>query len=343
MAQPQRDVKRTALRTSPLFQAMQPQELDAILSFASERRVRRGQMIVQKGDEGSSMMAVLSGRVRISAVNAEGKEITLNVINPGEVFGEIALLDGQPRSADAHAIEDTVLLVVERRHFMPFLASNQTLATRLLAVLCERLRSTSMALEQIALFDLEARLARLILKLAADYGRPSPDRHAHRDEAVAARHFQPGRVVAGEREQAAWATGATVACWHSRAATSSCAAVPIFRPWPSRGRTRWLWATAERAATPAGRCPHARTYFYHGGRAEGHGGHGSWSGRFRRGLHHVAPQAINQASRMEVQNQADTDAAHAEIGVQLRFVHRQDRSDGFDFQDDLASHHNIGF
>lgn len=175
MAQPQRDVKRTALRTSPLFQGMQPEELDTILGFATERRVRRGQMIVQKGDEGSSMMAVLSGRVRISAVNAEGKEVTLNVINQGEVFGEIALLDGQPRSADAYAIEDTSLLVVERRHFMPFLASNQTLATRLLAVLCEKLRSTSLALEQIALFDLEARLARLILKLAADYGRPSAD------------------------------------------------------------------------------------------------------------------------------------------------------------------------
>ncbi len=175
VAQPQRDVKRTALRTSPLFQAMQPEELDAILGFATERRVRRGQMIVQKGDAGSSMMAVLTGRVRISAVNAEGKEITLNVINPGEVFGEIALLDGQPRSADAYAIDDTSLLVVERRHFMPFLASNQTLASRLLAVLCEKLRSTSMALEQIALFDLETRLARLILKLAADYGRPSAD------------------------------------------------------------------------------------------------------------------------------------------------------------------------
>lgn len=175
MAQPQRDVKRTALRTSPLFQAMLPEELDAILGFATERRCRRGQMIFQKGDTGSSMMAVLSGRVRISAVNADGKEITLNVINPGQMFGEIALLDGEPRSAAASAIEDTSLLVVERRHFLPFLASNQTLASRLLAVLCERLRNTSLALEQIALFDLEARLARLILKLAADYGRPSAD------------------------------------------------------------------------------------------------------------------------------------------------------------------------
>jgi len=175
VAQPQRDMRRAALRACPLFQAMQPGELEAILEFATERRVRRGQIVVQKGDAGSSMMAVLAGRVRISAVNAEGKEITLNVINPGQVFGEIALLDGQPRSADATAIEDTVLLVIERRHFMPFLASNQNLAARMLAVLCERLRSTSIALEQIALFDLEARLARLILKLATDYGKPTAD------------------------------------------------------------------------------------------------------------------------------------------------------------------------
>ena len=68
MALPQRDLKRTALRTSPLFQAMQPEELDTILGFATERRIRRGQTIFQKGDSGSSMMAVLSGRVRISAV-----------------------------------------------------------------------------------------------------------------------------------------------------------------------------------------------------------------------------------------------------------------------------------
>lgn len=163
------------MRASPLFQAMGTAELDAMLAVATERRIRRGQVVFQKGDIGSAMMAVLSGRVRISAVNGDGKEITLNVINPGQVFGEIALLDGQPRSADASAIEETMLLVVERRHFMPLLAANQDLVARLLAVLCERVRSTSLALEQIALFDLEARLARLILKLAADYGRATSD------------------------------------------------------------------------------------------------------------------------------------------------------------------------
>ena len=81
-------------------------------------------------------MAVLRGRVRISSVSGDGKEVTLNVINPGEIFGEIALLDGQPRSADATAIEDTLLLVVERRHFLPFLRQNEDLFLRLLSVLC---------------------------------------------------------------------------------------------------------------------------------------------------------------------------------------------------------------
>lgn len=166
-----REARRAALCASPLFEAMRPEELDQILEFATERRVPRGGAIFQKDDPGSSLLAVLAGRVRISMVSAEGKELTLNVINPGEVFGEIALLDGKPRSADATALEATVLLAVERRHFLPFLRRNEDLYLRLLAVLCDRLRRTSVALEEIALFDLEARLARLLVKLAADYGR----------------------------------------------------------------------------------------------------------------------------------------------------------------------------
>jgi CRP-like cAMP-binding protein len=172
MAKLEREAKRAALTASPLFQAMKPGELDEILKLSSEKAWPRGATIFQKGDEGSSMMAVLSGRVRISAVSSDGREVTLNVISPGEIFGEIALLDAKPRSADATAIEQTTLLVVERRQFLPFLRQNDDLYLRLLAVLCDRLRRTSLALEGIALFDLPARLARLLLKLAEDYGRP---------------------------------------------------------------------------------------------------------------------------------------------------------------------------
>lgn len=174
MARLDRELKRAALLGSPLFQAMTPAELDATLELATDRHCPRGSTIFQKGDDGSSLMAVVSGRVRVSSISAEGKEVTLNVISPGEIFGEIALLDGKPRSADATATEDTQLLVVERRHFLPFLRRNDDLYLRLLAVLCERLRRTSLALEELAMFDLPARLARLLLKMAEDYGRPAP-------------------------------------------------------------------------------------------------------------------------------------------------------------------------
>ncbi len=166
-------MKRDALLASPFFQHLGNEELDEIISFATERRVPRGTVLFSKGDEGSSLMAVLSGRIRISAVSADGKEVTLNTIRAGEIFGEIALLDGKPRSADATAQEDTVLMVVERKQFLPFLLRNPPLVERLLIVLCDRMRRTSSVLEEIALFDLPSRLARLIVKLSNDYGRPA--------------------------------------------------------------------------------------------------------------------------------------------------------------------------
>ena len=167
------DSRRAVLLQSPLFAAMQESERDAVLQMAIERRFRRGQTIFQKGDVGTSMMAVLQGRVRISAVSADGKELTLNVIDRGEIFGEVALLDGKPRSADAHALEDSVLLVLERRVLLPFLQANNDLLLRLLAMLCDRLRRTSVALEELALFELPVRLARVLVQLADAYGRPS--------------------------------------------------------------------------------------------------------------------------------------------------------------------------
>jgi CRP/FNR family cyclic AMP-dependent transcriptional regulator len=168
-------MKRDALLASPFFRPMRPHEIDEIIGFAVERRAARGSIIFNKGDDGSAMMAVLAGRVRIGITSPEGKEVTLNVIGPGEIFGEIALLDGKPRSAAAVATEDSTLMVIERRHFLPFLLRHDSLVERLLVVLCDRLRQTSMALEELALVDLPARLARLIAKLSDDYGRTLPD------------------------------------------------------------------------------------------------------------------------------------------------------------------------
>ena len=118
---PNHAAHRHALQNCALFSALRPEELRKILAMASERSVGRGQTIFQRGDAESSMMAVLKGSVRISTGSADGKEVILNTIRTGEVFGEIALLDGRPRSAGATAIEDCDLLVIERRNFLPFL------------------------------------------------------------------------------------------------------------------------------------------------------------------------------------------------------------------------------
>ncbi len=163
-------MKRDALLTSPFFQNMLPHELDELIAGSSERRAPRGTTIFTKGDPGTSMMVVLVGHVRVGTISRDGREVTLNVIGPGEIFGEFALLDGKPRSADAVASDDTTLMVIERAHFLPFLLRHEGLVERLLVVLCDRLRKTSVALEEVSLFDLPARLALRLVKLAEDYG-----------------------------------------------------------------------------------------------------------------------------------------------------------------------------
>jgi CRP/FNR family cyclic AMP-dependent transcriptional regulator len=189
--------RRRVLLSSPLFDVIPREALDAILLQATEKSVRRGQTVFQKGDEGSYMVAVLSGRIRISATSSEGREVTLNMIDSGEVFGEMALLDGKPRSADATALENSNLMMVERRHFLPYLTASNDLALRVIDVLCERLRETSETLGNFAMLDLPGRLARRLLNLAAEYGSAANGRTLLE---IRLSHTDLGRFVGCSRE-----------------------------------------------------------------------------------------------------------------------------------------------
>jgi CRP/FNR family transcriptional regulator, cyclic AMP receptor protein len=155
-----------------LLRHLRPEELSRLASSATLVRHRHQATIFQKGDPGGSMMAVVRGRVKICTYSADGKELVLNIIDRGGLFGEIALLDGQPRSADAVAIDDTELLVLDRSRLLPFLNAHPEIATRLIEVLCQRLRSTSEALEDALLRDAPSRVARGLLRLAATFGKP---------------------------------------------------------------------------------------------------------------------------------------------------------------------------
>src|ERR1700722_13055226 len=115
-----------------LLRHLQPQELKQLSASSTITRHSADSTIYQKGDAGDSLMAVLDGRVKICTYSVGGKELILNIIDRGGLFGEIAVLDGQPRSADAVAIGEVELLVLERRRLMPFLTGDPTIAARLI-------------------------------------------------------------------------------------------------------------------------------------------------------------------------------------------------------------------
>ncbi len=164
--------KRDVLASTPLFATLSRDELAALAALATERRVRRDAAVVRRGDPDASLLVLVIGRLRAGSVSAEGREITIGVMEPGAVVGEIALLDGRPRSMDVTAMLDSTLLVVERREFLPFLSARPDLMLRVMGLLCDRLRRASKAFEDLALAPLSARLARLLLGLAEEHGVP---------------------------------------------------------------------------------------------------------------------------------------------------------------------------
>ena len=119
------------------------------------------------------------GTVKVSVASADGKDIVLNLFHEGEVFGEIALLDGRPRTADATAMSDCELVVIERRDFVPFLSSHPDVMLKFIEILCSRLRRTSEQVQDITFLNLPTRLAKTLLQLtAAEDGSTTPRRAA---------------------------------------------------------------------------------------------------------------------------------------------------------------------
>src|SRR5579883_3455269 len=162
--------RRAILKSHALFGQLTESEIDQLLAQARVARYRAGEVIFLKSSPGTGMMAVLKGEVRISAPAPDGREIVLNTMREGEIFGEIALLDGKERSADAVAQCACELLVIERRSFVPFLRNNPEVALRLISVLCERLRRTTEQVEDMLFRDLPSRLAKKLLELAEEGG-----------------------------------------------------------------------------------------------------------------------------------------------------------------------------
>ncbi len=157
--------KLSVLRKHPIFCDLDAGALDQLCRYAKYTMLKRGASIFSKGDPGNSLFAVVSGTVKISTSSPDGRNAILNLIGAGEIFGEIAILDGAPRTADATANTNCEILIIDRREFLPFVRSQPALSMKFIELLCARLRRTSGQVEQIILQNLPGRLASALIGL----------------------------------------------------------------------------------------------------------------------------------------------------------------------------------
>lgn len=198
--------KLQILRKHPLFGKLTPDLLTRLCNYATTRKVKRGAVVISRGDPGTCLFMVAAGTIRIGVQSVSGKDAVFNLIGAGGIFGEIALLDGQPRTADAIAVTNCELLVIERRDFISLVHSNPDTALQIIEVLCERLRRTSNQVEDLMFLDLERRLAKTLLRLS------EPVKLAPLGRRVAITQREIGQIIGMSRES----TNKQLRAWQDR-------------------------------------------------------------------------------------------------------------------------------
>ncbi|MDM7999521.1 MAG: Crp/Fnr family transcriptional regulator [Dehalococcoidia bacterium] len=154
----------------PLFNSLKPAHVAELAARLRARSYRAGEVIFHQDDPGSSLHVIKSGCVKITTNSPEGQEIIMAILNEGESFGEIALLDGNPRSANAVAIQATQTLTLDRRDFLHIISCHPEMVSSVLAAVAAGWRRTSHLLEDAVFLDLPGRLAKRLLELADKHG-----------------------------------------------------------------------------------------------------------------------------------------------------------------------------
>ncbi len=157
--------KQKLLGKSPIFEALNSQARQELASFSYIKRFAAGDTIFNMGSPGLSMIAIAEGSVRISILTPGAREITLNDMLAGDVFGEIAVLDGKERSATAKALTNCTLVFLDRRSLLDVLQRKPDLSIKLIELLCKRVRRSDERMVETAFLELPVRLAKLLLKL----------------------------------------------------------------------------------------------------------------------------------------------------------------------------------
>jgi len=158
------------LGRTPLFGALEEADRKAVLQEMHETSYNGGQSIFARGDQGRDIYLVTSGRVRLSVLTAEGRELSFAHAEPGQIFGEIAVLDGGMRSADATAVSKVTALTLSKGALTRLIEQRGVVREAVVKFLCNRVREADHQLEGIALYPIEVRLARFFLAAARQKG-----------------------------------------------------------------------------------------------------------------------------------------------------------------------------
>lgn len=164
------------LATVPLFRGVGRDELAKFGELVRDRAYPRGSVILFQDDPGDSLYIVRSGRVKVVLIGEDGREVILGVLDQGSHFGELALIDDQPRSAHVIAMEDSQLLILRREDFRRRVDANPSVAWALLCELSRRLRKADDKIGGLVLLDVPGRIARLLLDLSEESGGPTIDK-----------------------------------------------------------------------------------------------------------------------------------------------------------------------
>ena len=167
--------KRRLLRSHFLLRNLSQFDLERIAAAATCARFGRHEKIFRRGESETNLIIMVSGRVKLSATSTDGQELLANIVERGHVFGEIAVIDGKPRSYDATALEASELLIVKRKDLIPFLEERPDICLRFMETLCERLRRSEALIQDAVFLNAGPRLARQLLRLAETYGRKDGD------------------------------------------------------------------------------------------------------------------------------------------------------------------------
>ena len=166
---------RNLLSQIPLFADLEPAEIDLLYRLVKSRVYPKAAMILQEDDPGDALFMIVSGRAKVVHLSEEGREIILDILGQGDFFGEMALLDQEPRSANVIAVEPIELLVLERSAFLDQVEREPKIAIKMLIELSRRLRRADEKIQDLVLLDVYGRVARTLLRLARLQGKPLED------------------------------------------------------------------------------------------------------------------------------------------------------------------------